>query len=376
MNDSIDFEAEGLADGLDGDAREARLKLLGELAAEGVSLEELTEAVAEGRLALLPVERALAGGGARYSSEEIAEKSGLSREFLEQQWGALGLALHEPDEPAYTERDLEAAKRVALMREGGLSEEGILEVARVLGMTMSQLAAANRTLIAATFLDDGTDEHEVATRLEKAAEMFTPMISELLGHTLNLHLREQIRHDAIASGAGARGSIVSARDAVVCFADMVQFTRLGERLPPEELGAVTGRLTALATAASVPSVRLVKLIGDAAMFVGPEPDAVVETALNLVEAAEAEGDDFPLLRAGVASGEALPRGGDWYGSPVNTASRITDVARPGSVLVAEEVHERLGDDYAWSFAGSRKLKGIDGETKLYRCRRLDADAAP
>ena len=93
MNDSIDFEAEGLADGLDGDAREARLKLLGELAAEGVSLEELTEAVAEGRLALLPVERTLAGGGARYSSEEIAEESGLSREFLEQQWGALGLAL-------------------------------------------------------------------------------------------------------------------------------------------------------------------------------------------------------------------------------------------------------------------------------------------
>ncbi len=369
MNDLIDFEAEGLADGLETDAREARLKLLRELAQDGVSLDELRQAVYEERLALLPVERTLAGGGGCYSSKEIAEKTGLSHEFLQQQWGALGLAIREPDEPAFTERDVEAAKRVASMQERGLSEEGILEVARVLGLTMSQLAAANRALIVTTFLDEDVNEYEVAQRLEKAAEAFTPMISEMLGYTLNLHLREQIRHDAISSGDGAGGSIVAAQEAVVCFADMVEFTRLGERLPPDELGAVTGRLTALATAASEPPVRLVKLIGDAAMFVGPEPDAVLEVALSLVEAAEAEGDDFPLLRAGVASGEALPRGGDWYGRPVNIASRLTEIARPGSVLVAESVQNQLADDYAWSFAGSRKLKGIDGETKLYRCRR-------
>lgn len=373
MSKSIDFEAEGLADGLEGQARDARLKLLAELAEDGVSLAELSEAVAEGRLALLPVERMLAGGGGRYSAEEIAEKSGLPREFLDQQWRALGLALRAPDSPGYTERDLEAAKRVAFLREGGLSEEGILEVARVLGMTMSQLAAANRTLIATTFLDDGDDEYEVARRLAGAAEAFTPMISESLGYTLNLHLREQIRHDAIASGESARGSIASAQEAVVCFADMVEFTRLGERLPPDELGAVTGRLTAIATAAAEPPVRLVKLIGDAAMFVGPEADAVVGVALNLIEAAESEGDDFPLLRAGVASGTAVPRGGDWYGRPVNIASRITAIARPGSVLVSEQVHDELGDAYDFSFAGARKLKGIDGEPKLFRCRRPGGD---
>ena len=71
------------------------------------------------------------------------------------------------------------------------------------------------------------------------------------------------------------------------------------------------------------------MIGDAAMLVGPEPGPVVEAALGLVEAAEAEGEDFPLLRAGVASGQALPRGGDWYGRPVNLASRITGDRPPG-----------------------------------------------
>ena len=69
----IDFEAEGLLDELEGEAREARLALLEELAADGVSLEELREAVAAGRLTLLPVERALAGDGRRYTPREVAE---------------------------------------------------------------------------------------------------------------------------------------------------------------------------------------------------------------------------------------------------------------------------------------------------------------
>ena len=150
---------------------------------------------------------------------------------------------------------------------------------------------------------------------------------------------------------------------------MVGFTQLGETLDPTALGAVTGRLGELAASVVEPPVRLVKMIGDAAMVVGPEPAPVVEAALALVEAAEDEGEDFPLLRAGVASGQALARAGDWYGRPVNLASRVTAIARPASVLVTEPVREALADVYAWSFAGERRLKGIDDRVKLYRCRR-------
>ena len=56
---------------------------------------------------------------------------------------------------------------------------------------------------------------------------------------------------------------------------------------------------------------------------------------------------------------------------MNLASRITAIARPDSVLAEEGVEQALADDYAWSFAGSRRLKGIDGSVKLYRCRRAD-----
>jgi adenylate cyclase len=120
-------------------------------------------------------------------------------------------------------------------------------------------------------------------------------------------------------------------------------------------------------------VRLVKMIGDAAMLVGPEPGPVVEAGLTLVERAAEEGEDFPVLRAGVASGMALARAGDWYGRPVNLASRITGRARPGSVLTTQEVHDALADAYHWSYAGSKHLKGIDSEVRLFRCRRNGAE---
>jgi adenylate cyclase len=111
------------------------------------------------------------------------------------------------------------------------------------------------------------------------------------------------------------------------------------------------------------------MIGDAAMLVAPEPDPVLAAALELVEAADARGERFPQLRAGVACGEAIGRGGDWYGHPVNLASRITAVAYPGSVLATNEVREAADGDYRWSEAGLKRFKGIEGRVGLNRVRR-------
>jgi adenylate cyclase len=366
----IDFEAEGLLEGLEGRAREGRLKLLEELSAEGVPLDELKRAAEEGRLALLPVERELGGADRRYSSAEIAERAGIQLDFLKRQWRALGMALLDDDEPGYGEQDLEAARRVQALRDAGVPDDGIVEVGRLLGMSMSQLAAANRRLIAEAFVREDDTEYEVAKRFELAAQAFRPVIGETLPYVLNLHLLEQIRHDAVGAELTA-----ATQEATVAFADLVGFTRLGETLAPEQLGTVTGRLAELAAEAVGPPVRLVKMIGDAAMFVGPEPAPVLDAAIALVESALSEGEDFPVLRAGVASGQAIPRAGDWYGHPVNLASRITGVAYPSSVLASEEVHDPLADDYEWSFAGRRRLKGIEQPVKLYRARRLGESEA-
>ena len=365
----IDFEAEGLLKGTRGKARAARRELLTELARDGVPIEELRRAVAENRLALVPVERELAPGGRRYTANEVAELAGIGRDLLDRQWRALGMALADPDEAVYTEADLEAARRVAALRASGLPDDSIIEGARVLGIAMSQVAASNRTLVAESFRQPGDSERDVAHRLRAVAQALTPLVGESLAHAYRLHLREQLRHAVLSAEQIAAGP-AGGEEVAVCFADLVGFTSLGERLPAEELGTVTDRLSELAGEVARAPVRLVKLIGDAAMLVGPESAAVLEAALALVEASEAEGKGFPVLRAGVASGPAVARGGDYYGRPVNLASRITEIARPGSVLASEAVRDSVGENrYRWSFARARRLKGIEGEVKLFRCRR-------
>ena len=99
-------------------------------------------------------------------------------------------------------------------------------------------------------------------------------------------------------------------------------------------------------------------------------------ALALIEAAEDEGDEFPFLRAGLAYGPTLPQAGDYYGRAVNLASRITGVARPGSVLVDEATKDAVGGAFTYSFIGERRLKGIDAGGEAFRARRERAGREP
>jgi adenylate cyclase len=127
---------------------------------------------------------------------------------------------------------------------------------------------------------------------------------------------------------------------------------------------LAGRLERLAGELAGPPVRLVKLIGDAAMLVAPEPMPLVVATRDLVAAAAAD-DRLPRLRAGVAAGQALNRSGDWYGHPVNLASRLTAAAEPDTVLATEPVAAATGDVLTWSPMGTRRLSAP------WR-RRLDA----
>ncbi len=363
----IDFEAEGLLEGLDADAREARLKLLGELADDGISLEELRDAVEAGRLALLPVERTLSGDGERYTSNAVSEESGVEVEVLQRWNRALGIPNPDPDDEVLGETDLDAARQLKGFRDLGLPEEEMLQVARTIGMAMARIAQSNRELFLRTLVQQDDDEYELARRFEAASEAMLPLLTPVLTYALQRHLVEQIRGDVIAAADLASGDVGRANDIAVCFADMVDFTKLGERVDVEELGLVASRLEDLATSVAEPPVRLVKTIGDAAMLVSNEAEPLGDAALALIEAADAEGDEFPPLRVGLAFGPAVGRGGDFYGAPVNLASRITGVARPGSVLASEGARDALGEGFRYSFAGERKLKGI-GEVKLYRVR--------
>jgi adenylate cyclase len=372
---NIDFDSEGLLKGVRGNARAARRALLEELAGDGVPLKELKRAVAEERLVLLPAERVLEGAGRRYTADEVAELSGVPRAFLDRQWQALGMAVPAEDQAVFTDADLEAAKRTAVTRQAGVPDEGIIENARVLGIAMSQVAASTQRLVGEALLRPGDTERDAAQRFANAARTMAPMMGPTLEYLFRMHLREQLRQVAVRREELEAGHLAGAREITACFADLAGFTKLGERLPAEELGTVTSRLAQLSGEVAAPPVRLVKMIGDAAMLVSHETPAVLDAALDLVEASEAEGEGFPLLRAGIARGPALARAGDWYGRPVNLASRITGIAYPGSVLVAKEVREAAGNAYRWSNVGRRHLRGIRGTVHLFRVRRAERAAA-
>jgi adenylate cyclase len=370
----IDFEAEGLLEGLEGKAREARLALLEELSDAGVPLDELKRAVEEDRLVLLPVERVFDEGTKRYTAREVADEVGLDYGFLVKLLQALGAPIPEHEERVFGEGDVDAARRAKVFLDAGLPEQGVLESSRLIGISMASLASANRDMVGEVFTEPGIDERELAMRYAAAAKSMSPLLGETLLHAYRIHLREAIRQAVITDSELAEGRLYGSDDVTIAFADLVGFTSLGESLEIEDIGQLTDRLFELASEAARPPVRLVKMIGDAAMFASRDPIVLLDAVLGLVDAAGTDG--LPSLKAGVARGQALSRAGDWYGRPVNLAARITGFARPDSVVVNQAVKDALkaadGEGFDLSFAGKHRFKGIREETPVHRVRRTEA----
>jgi adenylate cyclase len=364
----MNFASAGLLDGLEGDERAAREELLTRLAGDGYTFDELAAAVAEDRLALLPLGRVL---GARYTAAEAAEQAGIPVELLIRFRRLLGLPEPGRDERVFSDDDVAAARATDMFIASGLSEEAIVEITRVLGESMARVAASTTAAFVEAFLQPGDSEHDVARRFEALAQELMPAFTPVLAAAYGAHLREDVGRGMLGSEERAAGQVAGAHEIAVCFADLVGFTRLGGEVEVEELGNVAGRLARLAAEVTQPPVRLVKTIGDAAMFVSTEPAALIAAALSLIEATEEA--KLPSLRAGIAFGQAYQRSGDFYGHSVNLASRVTGVARPGSVLCASEVRDAAADEFEWSFAGRFRLKGVHDPAPLFRAHRLPAD---
>jgi adenylate cyclase len=223
-------------------------------------------------------------------------------------------------------------------------------------------------------LRPGLGEDELGLRFAKAAEGLMPLTEPFLREMMRLQLRTVAKGEVISQAERQAGHLPGAREIAVCFADLVGFTRVGEEVPLDELGDIAARLEQLTLDTIDGPVRFVKSIGDAVMLVSPDVPSLLDAALSLVDAAGLEHNQLPELRAGVAAGPALSRAGDWFGRPVNLASRITAVAPPGGVLVADGVREIVVNAQAtgklrFSTVGSRNLKGISQPVSLYRVRR-------
>jgi adenylate cyclase len=106
------------------------------------------------------------------------------------------------------------------------------------------------------------------------------------------------------------------------------------------------------------------------MYVSEDPVALLSASLDLSQPADEQGEQFPQLRVGTAVGQAISRAGDWFGRPVNLASRVTGIARPGSVVCTEPIKDAAPQDaFTFSFIGQRRIKGVPGSTALFRARK-------
>jgi adenylate cyclase len=365
-----DWEADGLLEGLNEDERRERVELLDYLHDEvGIPIERLRDQD-PALLIAMPAERHV-GAEPRYTAREVAAAAGIDLAVMARLRRAMGLPAVGPDERSLGETDLESTRLAAEFLHQGMPEDDMLAVTRVLGRGLGQAAVVMRQTAMRMALEPGLSERQLAERFGAVAGMLTPQVVPLLEQTLKLHLRQMLASEVARTTERRDGSLPGAREIGVAFADLVGFTRLGENVPPEELGDVASRMEDLASDVLFPPVRLVKTIGDAVMYVSEDPVALLGASVDLSRAADEQGEDFPQLRVGAASGQAITRGGDWFGRPVNLASRITSIARPGSVVVSEPVKDAAPEDrFQFSFIGARKLKGVPGSTALFRARKL------
>jgi adenylate cyclase len=253
-----DFAAVGdfddLLDGLEGEARAARERLLRRLAGDGVPREELARAVEEDRLVLLPVERELRGEP-KYTRAEMASECGLDATILDTMRRAIGLPSLPEDAREFGDADVEGARRLKQVLDAGLDLDGVLDANRVMGRALAQIAAAMRMLVGDAVLREARTEDEAAERMVFAARALMPTIGPTMEHFFARHLLELIRNDVLDSEQLRTGRVAVARDTAVGFADLVGFTRLGGRVAAEDLGGVARRLEEISEETLGPGVR-------------------------------------------------------------------------------------------------------------------------
>lgn len=372
MATEMDIERSGLLDGLEGEAREERAELIAWLSEErGFTLEQISGAFAP---MLLPGRRVMGDDGTHMSAREISEKYNIDVELLQRLQRAAGLTtVDDPDARVHMRADAETAARVQQFVDIGMDPDQLVGVVRVLADGLSRAAEVMRYTALASVLRAGATELQIAQASEAMVSQVAPLLGPMIQDMMFLQLRHALETEAVNASERAAGTALpGARKVTIAFADLVGFTRLGEAVAAEDLERLASRLAELARDVAVAPVRLIKTIGDAVMLMCTDPVLLLDAMLDLVAAADSS--DVPQLRVGIASGSAVSRAGDWFGSPVNVASRVTGVARPGAVVVADSTREQIGnnDRFVWSFAGARHLKGVPGETRLFRARRADS----
>src|SRR5579859_204084 len=362
----------GLVPGFDGTwtpATAAYVRVIERLRERGHKLDEIKRASDRGQLAVGPIENLLVASEGLYTLREVARETGLSEGVIERLRAAMGLQPQAPE--LLNDEDLQIMRYVAAIFDAGLPPVAFLQLARVYGSALAQVADAEVRLIHLyvhePMMRAGVANVEIAAEMEDLARQLMPFVVPLLSYMHTRLLAQFVEQDVIghmesdfAESSPEQGRLRVA----ILFADLAGYARLTvERGDEEALGAVE-RFVEVVQRTLPSDARVIKTLGDEVMVVGSDPSALASWAVQLQARTEPE---EPPPRIGIHYGDAIYRDGDYYGRDVNQAARVVARAAGGEVLVTRPVVDVATglDGIRFERIGEIGLKGFDAPTELF-----------
>jgi adenylate cyclase len=352
----------------------AQARVVARLRERGFTLKAIRAATESGRLASSYIEGLLPDTPARWTLPQAARETGLEpalieRIFRSMGFGAQGFA-HLSDD------DVQLLRYAASVLGAGLPLVAFLQLVRVYGQAMSQIADAEVRLfhlyVHEPLMRDGVPGWEMAEEMEGLAREILPLASPIMDHAHNRFLTHYIEQDVIGHmeadlGDGTPLDLGRLRVAIG-FADLAGYTRLTEEVGDEEALSAVERFVEQVEESLPDDARIIKTIGDEVMVVGSDPAALLDWAVAFQREAGAHSGSRPLPRIGLHHGETLYRDGDYYGREVNQASRVAARAAGGEVLVTRSMVDAAGPGLAFERIGEVRLKGFADTTEIFLAR--------
>jgi adenylate cyclase len=165
-------------------------------------------------------------------------------------------------------------------------------------------------------------------------------------------------------------------EATFLFADIAGFTALTEAHGDEQAVQLVEEF-AQVVQAELPSVdgEYVKTVGDALMLRVPDPADAIRLGLWITRDAM-RGHNAPSIRVGGNHGSAIDRGGDYFGTTINVAARVSALARGGELLVTGTTAALAADldGVLYESRGRQTLRNIAEPVEIFAVLRLDENA--